>query len=103
MEPCDDKTCGSYHPGFPNNCKAGRAEECGFYKPLKAKTDGGAEVPCSGVLCLLLKEMKEETNEYLKDFILEWADDVDGKTSDLLVARLRDFFDRKIYDIERKA
>lgn len=37
--PCNDKHCGSYHPGWPNNCKAGRAEECGFYKPLKAKTD----------------------------------------------------------------
>ena len=63
-----------------------------------------ADVRCNDGLCLrLLKELKAETNEYLKDFILEWADDVDGKTSDLLVARLRDFFDRKIYDIERKA
>ena len=44
MKPCNDETCGSHHPGFPSNCKAGRVEDCGFYKPLTTDSDGGAEV-----------------------------------------------------------
>ena len=66
MKPCIDKTCGSHHPGWPNNCKAGPVEECGLYKPLTEKPDTGAKLACSdGLEAAALAKRFHETYEKL--------------------------------------
>ena len=58
--------------------------------------------PLNDGLCLqLLEEMKRETKEYLEDYID--SEDIDRGISNLVMTRLEDFFDRKIYEMKRKA
>jgi hypothetical protein len=71
-----------------------------FEKILAIKEAKGNKSALDELLLRLLKEMRTETVEYLWDH----ADTeyLDKQTCVSMTARLEDFFNRKIYDIERK-
>ena len=63
--------------------------------------NAGEQSALDELLLRLLKEMKTETNEYLKDYIDDLGN-LEEQTCEFVLSRLEDFFNRKIQDIERK-
>ena len=101
---CDlDNRCKNYKQGCDDFDNITDGKPVCFGEDSLREEQAHSSVSSSAGLGRLLKEMKEETKEYLKDYIHNYSDDLDRLTSELIMARLEDFFDRKICDIERSA